>query len=96
MEWVPTESALVENDVPEPMLPSRLEFQLRLAPRLPSSASLAEAAKPIEVPWTTEALSAGAPMFTTGAVLVPPAPEQILISSIPASTISPAPEPSDA
>ena len=68
MEWVPTESALVENDAPEPMLPSRLEFQLRLAPRLPSSASLAEAAKPIEVPWTTELLSTGALMFTTGAV----------------------------
>ena len=48
--WLPTVSALVENDAPDPMAPSRFDVHERLAERFPSCVSLAVPVKPIAVP----------------------------------------------
>src|SRR6185436_4838837 len=74
MVCVPTESDEVLKPAPLPMLPLRLDDQVRLAEMLPSSVSPAVPLKLIAVPWVTEVPLGGAVMETVGAVLPGPPP----------------------
>ena len=59
MLCVPSESALVESDAPDPSAPSRLELQASADARSPSSASVAVAVNVIELPRVWAEPSAG-------------------------------------
>jgi hypothetical protein len=73
MVCVPSLSTALKEP-PVPIWPSRLEVQTRLLVRLPSSVSVAEPEKLMEVPEAKLAPSAGLVMLTVGAVLLPPPP----------------------
>ncbi len=62
---VPPDRVFVENDPPEPMLPSRLEVHARLAVRSPSS-SVAVPVNVMGSPWVNVDPFAGAVIVTVG------------------------------
>src|SRR5688572_14184814 len=68
MLCVPSESALVERDAPDPSPPSRLELQASADARSPSSASVAVAVNVIELPRVWAEPSAGEVTVTEGTV----------------------------
>ncbi len=66
---VPAERVMVEKDAPEPMLPSMLDSQARLAVTSPSSVSPALPLKSMGLPWAKLAPSAGAVISAVGVEL---------------------------
>ena len=80
---MPTESMVVANPPPLPMVPSRLDVHARLAVMVPSSASVAIPAKLMLVPSTTDVPEGGAVIVTVGAVLTGTAVTVTLMASVP-------------
>ena len=61
---------IVENELPEPIVPPIFEVQVKLEEIFPSSASLAVPVKEIEVPESNDELSEGLEINTDGKLFV--------------------------